>query len=177
MAIGGDSVATVQTKGKNDRAVQGLSDGAVSAHLPVFGAFNDLGLTGRDIAELSGVGAPTVSRWRTAKLRIAGDKLAFLTLVLAHLLDEVDETAGPFRVPRARVDPPGDKGPVAAARAGLALQDVLNRDLAANDVYMGAQRFRAWWASGAPLRLREKRFQPQAEADILHVLKQRRTRT
>jgi len=154
--------ATHQENGE----ANGVSVG-VSGHLPVFSAFDDLGLTGRDIAELADVTPPTVSKWRTAKVRIGGEQLAFLTLVLAHLLDEADKMGN--------LGEHAARGPVEAAHAALAYQDVLNRDLAVRDVRAGAQRFRAWWASGKALKLQEKHIQPPSNAAVLDVLKKMRT--
>lgn len=146
-----------------------------SSHHPVFDAFDALGLSGRDLAQLADVTPPTVSKWRSGKARIPGERLAFLTLVLAHLLDEVmavadleAQCAGPLGswnpTWAARVD---------TARAYLAYQDVLNRDIEAGEVRQGAQMFRAWWASGAALRLQEKRFKPHFgdEAQVTNVRK------
>jgi len=141
---------------------------ATSGHLPVFSAFDDLGLTGRDIAELVGVTPPTVSKWRSAKVRIGGENLAFLTLVLAHLLDEADKMLN-------LGEQQAERGAVEAARSALVYQDVLNRDLPACDVRIGAQRFRAWWSSGAALKLQNKRFQSSSSAAVLDVLKKMRT--
>ncbi len=122
---------------------------ATSSHLPVFAAFIELGFTGRDIAAFVGVTAPTVSKWRVGKARIPGERLAFVTLALAHLLDEA---------PKTRVGQPDWPAKVSAARAYLAYQDVLNRELAVGDVREGAQLFRAWWSCGAAQRLQDKRF-------------------
>jgi len=152
------------------RAGNGHETG-VSGHLPIFSAFDDLGLTGRDIAKLAGVTPPTVSKWRTAKVRIGGEKLAFLTLVLAHLLDEADKMQNlGDQADHAK------RGPVEAAHAALVYQDVLNRDLAASEVRAGAQRFRAWWSSGEAQKLQDKHIQPPSNAAVLDVLKKMRVR-
>ena len=169
MAAEADSVALVvsQNEGlsRQEHAenlhAESQDVGFAGGHLPVFEAFIELGLTGRDVAAVAEVTPPTVSKWRKGKVRIPGDRLAFLTLVLAHLLDdakalgalEVELNSGGggdwCRTERARID---------AARAHLALQDVLNRDLPVSDVREGARTFRDWWASGAAKRLQEKRF-------------------
>jgi len=153
---------------------------ATSGHLPVFDAFEDLGLTGRDVAELSHVTPPTVSKWRKAKVRIPGDKLAFLTLVLAHLLDEVEH----MNAVNAKLGIQANEengaastlGAIESARAQLTYQDVLNRDLPATEVRTGAQKFRIWWASGAAQKLQDKHFKPSASADVLEILKKMRTK-
>lgn len=136
-----------------------------SSHHPVFDALDALGLTGRDVAELADVTPPTVSKWRSGKARIPGERLAFLTLVLAHLVDEAKavadleaQCAGPFGSWNTKWS-----GRVELARAYLAYQDVLNRDIEAGEVREGAQTFRAWWASGAAERLNRKRFQLRLE--------------
>lgn len=170
MATESDSVALVVSQNESlsrqepvERLIgERLTVGFAGGHLPVFEAFNELGLTGRDIADAASVTPPTVSKWRQGKVRIPGDRLAFLTLVLAHLLDDVEALAaleadwssnasggGWCRVDLARTD---------AARAHLALQDVLNRDLDVSDVRNGARTFRDWWSSGAAKTLQEKRF-------------------
>jgi len=161
MATEADSVALVTSQNEN-LLRQESAESVGTGHLPVFEAFNELGLTGRDISEVAVVTAPTISKWRSGKVRIPDDRLVFLTLVLAHLLDDVqaisdlesewnsDAGAGDWGAAQdARVK---------AARGYLALQDVLNRDLPVGDVRDGAKRFRTWWASGAAARLQEKRF-------------------
>ena len=153
-----------------------------SGHLPVFDAFDELGLSGRDIAELVEVTPPTVSKWRAAKIRVPGEKLAFMTLALAHLLDEAetvaamnDELGDDLQHTRAHKRGP-DMGHIEAARAGLVYQDVLNRDLPPQEVRGGAQRFRTWWASGAAKKLQDKHFKPLVSADVLEVLKKMRNK-
>lgn len=131
-----------------------------SSHLPVFAALNELGLTGRDVAEFAGVTPPTVSKWRSGKVRIPGERLAFVTLVLAHLLDDAQAMG---ELGGGQSGPDGPDGEdwrtrLDAAKAYLVYQDVLNRELAVSDVREGAQLFRAWWSSGAAKRLQEKRF-------------------
>jgi transcriptional regulator with XRE-family HTH domain len=176
MAAAVDSAATMASQAERVVAQEGCvkkDEGAgATGHVPVFGAFDDLGLTGRDVAELVGVTPPTVSKWRSAKVRIPNEKLAFLTLVLAHLLDEAD--MGRTMNVEGSIDAMRGRGPIEAARAGLAYQDVLNRDLPVADVRAAAQRFRAWWESGHARKLQDKRFTPPASADILRALQNMR---
>jgi len=186
MATENDSVALVISQNESlsrQEPVERPDTGFGGSHLPVFEAFNELGLTGRDIAHVVSVTPPTVSKWRQGKVRIPGDRLAFLTLVLAHLLDDAEAlgaleaewstngNGGDWcRVERTRID---------AARAHLALQDVLNRDLDVSDVRNGARTFRDWWSSGAAKDLQEKRFRlavdGRADRD-LEILKARMKR-
>lgn len=152
MTHAADSAARQAAYGESEREQTATEAGEVrsgtSSHLPVFAAFVELGLTGRDVAEFADVTAPTVSKWRTGKVRIPGERLAFLSLVLAHLLDEAPKQVGGADW--------NDR--LNAAKAYLVLQDVLNRELAVGEVRDGAQLFRAWWMSGAAARLQEKRF-------------------
>ena len=166
MATGADSGALVTSQKENlhrQETADRFSEGVQSGHLPVFEAFVELGLTGRDIAEITDVTPPTVSKWRSCKARIPQDRLVFLTLILAHLLDDAEAIntlesghsleAGPgawFGAKDARLN---------SARAYFALQDVMNKDLPVVDIRNGAKEFRRWWSSDAPKRLQEKRFQ------------------
>lgn len=167
MTHGADSLAGSLTRqvthGESER--ENTAEGDVrlgaSSHLPVFDALMELGLTGRDVAEFAGVTPPTVSKWRSGKVRIPGERLAFVTLVLAHLLDDAQGMDAPVmkQGDMDRGDDRGDwKARLDAAKAYLAYQDVLNRELAVGDVREGAQLFRAWWSSGAAQRLQDKRF-------------------
>ncbi len=152
MTHAADSAARQDAYGESEREQIATEAGEVrsgtSSHLPVFAAFVELGLTGRDVAEFADVTPPTVSKWRTGKVSIPGERLAFLSLVLAHLLDEAPQ--------HGHGADWSDR--LGAAKAYLALQDVLNRELAVGDVRDGAQLFRTWWMSGAAARLQEKRF-------------------
>ncbi|MEG3620194.1 helix-turn-helix transcriptional regulator [Magnetovibrio sp. PR-2] len=160
MNAASDSTASMASQVDADET----QDGA-SGHFPVFEAFDELGLTGRDVAELASVTPPTVSKWRKAKVKIPGEKLAFVTLVLAHLLDEVEQR---------NADTGVTKGAVMNARAALLYQDVLNKDLHPAQVRDGAQLFRTWWASGQAAKLQDKRFRPRDGAQILETLKRTR---
>lgn len=168
-----DSAACQGPCGESERERPATQAGAevaegrsgTSSHHPVFAAFDELGLTGRDVAEFAGVTPPTVSKWRSGRVRIGGDRLAFLTLVLAHLLDDAQAVAD-LEALRATGPNAGERGvwstdwsaQIGSARAYLAYQEVLNRDLDGGDIREGAQLFRLWWVSGAAQRLQEKRF-------------------
>lgn len=169
--------------GESDRARTAGEPGATSAstssHLPVFAAFDELGLTGRDIAAFADVTPPTVSKWRSGRVRIPDERVAFLTLVLAHLLDEATAVADLEAQCAAREGAWGSgwSARLDAARAYLAYQDVLNRDLGVAEVREGARRFREWWASGAAKALQEKRFAPNLDADLDAQLVERLKKT
>lgn len=164
--------------GESDRArVSGESAAShpQAPHLPVFDAFDELGLTGRDVAALAGVTAPTVSKWRSGRVRIPADRVAFLSLVLAHFLDEAKKAA------ELDAQCGGQQGAWStaamgrfdAARAYLAYQDVLNRDLPGSDVREGARQFRDWWAAGGAPELERKRLAPRLDQALVAKLKSR----
>ena len=148
-------------------------------HLPVFAAFDELGLTGRDIAELAGVTAPTVSKWRSGRVRIPAERVAFLSLALAHFLDEARAAA---ELEAQCADAEGAwgtalMGRLDAARAYLAYQDVLNRDLPPQDVREGARQFRDWWAGGGAKDMERKRFTPHLDVALVNTSKNKARKT
>lgn len=158
MAAAFDSAAKMasQAESKVDERESGAS-----GHMPVFDAFGELGFRGRDIAALAGVTPPTVSKWKSAKARIPEDKLVFLTLVLAHLTEEAKDMD------------------VDGARAYLAYQNVLNRDLPGTKVRAGARRFRDWWQGGKAgdwtERLRRTGGHLRRGSDVLKALRNKGT--
>lgn len=155
MATGADSGALVRSQKENlhrQESAESFSEGVQSGHTPVFEAFVELGLTGRDIAEIVDVTPPTVSKWKSGKARMPEDRLVFLTLILAHLLDEGEAAYT-------------NDACFNSARAYFAMQDVMNKDLPAADIRNGARTFRRWWSSDAPRRLQEKRFQLSLDGD------------
>lgn len=172
-----DSAACQGPSGESDRERPAIQAGVeategrsgTSSHHPVFAAFNELGLTGRDVAEFAGVTPPTVSKWRSGKVRIPGERLAFLTLVLAHLLDDAQAVSDLEVLSASGADARGAwstnwSAQISSAKAYLAYQEVLNRDLDGGDIREGAQLFRLWWVSGAAQRLQEKRFSLRLDA-------------
>ena len=155
-------------RGANDE--RSASSGyAVSGHWPVFEALNTLGLTGRDIAEMADVTPPTVSKWRSGKVRIPGEKILFLTSALGHLLGEMEKM--PVQHARLESNPESHHGAFAAAQAHLRYQELLNQDLPATEMHTAMQRFSTWWASGAAQNLIDRRIRPIADADALEMLK------
>lgn len=128
----------------------GQSSGAAE-FLPVFAGFEQLGLTGRDVARLADVSPPTVSKWRRALVNIPGPKLAFLTLVLAHLLEDAKTLGGLEAMLSTEPATWGEskrQGAEAAAKA-LKVQESLNLvQVTPAEVRAGSHRFRDWWATG-----------------------------
>ncbi len=132
----------------------GQSSGAAE-FLPVFAGFEQLGLTGRDVARLADVSPPTVSKWRRALVNIPGPKLAFLTLVLAHLLEDAKTLGGLEAMLSTEPATWGDGGPESkrqgaeAAAKALKVQESLNLvQVTPAEVRAGSHRFRDWWATG-----------------------------
>lgn len=120
--------------------------------LPVFAGFEQLGLTGRDVARLVDVTPPTVSKWRRALVQIPGAKLAFLTLVLAHLLEDqkaLDSLEAMLSTAPSTWDDGGESRGADAAAKSLMVQESLNLFLVTPaEIRAGSQRFRDWWACG-----------------------------
>ncbi len=122
-------------------------------HHPVFQGFADSRMSGKEIASILGVTPPTVSKWRKGKARVPAVKLAFLTLILANWLDEMEN--------KARLEAGGDTNPEAwrpslrhhidAARRSLKEQEAFNAVLPPEALLEGARLFRDWW-SAAGLR-------------------------
>jgi len=165
----GDSVALASSQNENgiqqepaENLGHHVSSEGQGAHLPVFDAFHELGLTGCDVADVAGVTPPTVSKWRSGKVRIPEERLVFMTLVLAHLLDDA-KALDTFEAEWYAHNGAGnwcgaENFRIDAARAHLSMQDILNQQIAVANVRNGAKQFRKWWASGAATKLQEKRF-------------------
>ncbi|MGB0682425.1 MAG: hypothetical protein ACPGOV_06940 [Magnetovibrionaceae bacterium] len=103
-------------------------------------------LSGAEIAGYLGVPEIELAKWRDGKVQAPGAKLAFLTLLLAHLLDEMAELERleeKYAVPEApwRED---IRHKVAAAERCLAHQEMLNAQLPTEDLREGAALFRQW---------------------------------
>lgn len=113
---------------------------------PVFDGLDKVGLSGKNIADIVGVSAPTVSKWRNGKANIPGDVIALLTLVLGNQLEEVQRrfsemgsVAGAWQL-QARAG-------INSAMEDLQAQERLNKALSTADVREGAKMFRHWWVA------------------------------
>lgn len=109
---------------------------------PVFRGLEGSMVSGREIAEIVGVSPPTVSKWRKGRAQPSAAKLVFLTLILAHWLEE--ETAWSRRGAYRSFDA---ASPFAAARRCLELQESYNADLPPQAVFEGSRMFRSWWSA------------------------------
>ena len=111
---------------------------------PVFDGMEKVGLTGKDVADVVGVSAPTVSKWRNGKSRIPGDIVALLTLVLGNRIEELQQQFSSMG------SVSGEWQLLARAGMNAALDDLqeqerLNKALSTTDVRNGAKMFRHWW--------------------------------
>ncbi len=107
-------------------------------------------VSGKEIAAMVGVSPPTVSKWRKGRARIPATKLAFLTLLLAHGLAELEDLAAraeeeaPFSSAsaawRARLN-----AHIVTTRRCLRLQEAVNSALPPDAHVEGARLFRLWW--------------------------------
>jgi transcriptional regulator with XRE-family HTH domain len=111
---------------------------------PVFDGLDKVGLSGKDIADVVGVSASTVSKWRNGKTRMPGEIVALLTLVLGNQIEEVQQqfsemgsVAGGWQL-QARAG-------INSALDDLQTQERLNKALSTTDVREGAKMFRHWW--------------------------------
>ncbi len=99
------------------------------AALPVFEGLKGSMISGKEIASIVGVTPPTVSKWRKGRARPPAAKQVFLTLILAHWLEE-----------RGNADPRLDG-------AGLCLkrQEICNASLPPQAIHEGVRMFKNWW--------------------------------
>lgn len=100
---------------------------------PVFAGLARSMVSGKEIAKAAGVTPPTVSKWRKGRAKPPEAKLAFLTLFLAHWLDELgNERYGAS--PR-----------IEDARQCLKRQEIHNASLPPKAIHEGARLFKRWW--------------------------------
>lgn len=116
-------------------------------HSPVLDGLSQIGVSGKEIAQLSDVTAPTVSKWRGGKARPPAASVVFLTLVLAHKLEEIEDLGWHIEQPN------GDSlddwaldlaDQVEDARRCLKSQERFNAAISPEAVYEGAKRYRDW---------------------------------
>ena len=117
--------------------------GPEGAH-PVFEGLALAGLAGKEIAQLSEVSPPTVSKWRRGRARAPLGRVIFLTMLLAHMADELQETYdGWGQAPKAwhlhmqsRID-----GVLKALRE----QESINTGAPAGALRQGTRLYREWF--------------------------------
>lgn len=113
---------------------------------PVFEGLNCAGIAAKTIAEMVGVSPPTVSKWRCGKARIPQEALVFLTLVLAHLIEDAETLERRFNDIGTRWDGALDEQ-LATMRRLLHEQEALTATLASDVVHAGARSYRDWLQS------------------------------
>ena len=118
--------------------------GISAAIYPVFEGLENSNLSGKEIADIIGVSAPTLSKWKHGHARVPAAKLAFLTLLLANLVEELEDLYGGWENAsvswhlqmRAHLD---------AVRVSLSRQETFNHALSPESIRSGAKMFRTWW--------------------------------
>ena len=116
-------------------------ESAMAESQPVFRGLQESMVSAPEIASMLGVSPPTVSKWRRGRATVPDAKLAFLTLILAYWLNEIE---GEGRLPvGAGGSAMGLR--LEAARRCLRLQEARNAALPPGALSEGADRFRAWW--------------------------------
>ncbi|MEQ8666216.1 MAG: hypothetical protein RIC16_10855 [Rhodospirillales bacterium] len=124
-----------------------LSSALQQPRSPVLEGLTHIGLSGKEIATLSDVTAPTISKWRGGKCRPPAAAIVFLTLVLAHKVEELediewqlDERGGGWASDLAdQLD---------GARACLRFQETCNAAMSPEAIHEGARRYRDWLNAG-----------------------------
>jgi len=118
-----------------------------SPHSPVLDGLSHVGVSGKEIAALSEVSAPTISKWRGGKARPPAASVIFLTLVLAHKIEEIEDLGWHFDAGQeSDLDDwaldIADQ--VEGARRCLKSQERFNAAISPDAVYAGAKRYRDW---------------------------------
>ena len=123
----------------------------------LFEGFAKVGLTGSDLAGLSGVTPPTVSKWRRGIIQIPPSRIAFFTLVLGHLIEDLRQLRNLDTSLNASRSEWGKRVEIIEEVAGglLKVQEQLNMEIDPCEVRLGAQMFREWWDSGASANLQK----------------------
>lgn len=111
---------------------------------PVFDGLESLGLNGKDIAEITRVSPPTVSKWRNGRVAVPSEVVALLTLILASTVEDIVEQndGGQFWQKSWSFH---QRAGLQAAREALEAQEIINQILPPSAVRTGAIRYRYWW--------------------------------
>lgn len=114
---------------------------------PVFDGLEESQVTGKEIAAIVGVTPPTVSKWRTGRARVPAATLAFLTLLLASWLEELEE----LKRARLAAGRSADwlEEHLEEARRRLREQEDYNSELPAAAIIQGVRMFQNWWHANA----------------------------
>lgn len=116
---------------------------------PVLDGLACAGVAGKSLAGIVGVSAPTLSKWRNGRSRMGGSQLVFLTLVLAHYLEEIEamkEKMGTYTTLNSKDHFHESFGGLQDDLQGfLHEQEIRNLALPPSDVHAGARLYRTWF--------------------------------
>ncbi len=154
-AIQPQSTLNTADEGQLEGQLDDLQRGSVCRAL--FEGFAKAGLTGSDLADLAGVTPPTVSKWRRGLIHIPASRVAFFTLVLAHLLEDLRDLRNLDAQINVRRSGWAEQAEIIEEVAGglLKVQEQINLEFDPREVRLGAQMFREWWDCGAALDLQK----------------------
>ncbi len=115
----------------------------------VFQGLETGGVSGKEIAQMTGVAPSTVSKWRKRAAKPAANVVQFLTLVLAdviqtreNMLDSMEDVPLAWRL--------GRESELAAMRQALKRQEQINNVLPASAIRDGARLFKEWLMKQRP---------------------------
>ena len=114
---------------------------AVGATMPVFRGLDNVDISDKEIAAITGVTGPTFSKWRSGRTQIPECKLVLLTLLLAHWIDE-QEILLDCREKEVALK---EALRLKTTRRCLMQQDIINQSLPPETVRKGSHQFRQWW--------------------------------
>ena len=120
---------------------------------PVFEGLACAGVPAKTIAEMLNVSPPMVSKWRNGKSQVPLSSLVFLTLILAHLIEDAEVLEKRFDdigARDSRWDGPVDEQ-LRSMRRLLREQEVFTSTLAADVTLAGARLYRDWLHAGHTL--------------------------
>lgn len=126
--------------------MDGLSPLFGSIRQPVFEGLSCAGVPAKSIAEVLQVSAPTVSKWRGGKTPVPSATLVFLTLMLAHLIEDAEAMERRFDDIGAQRDGTLEEQ-LETMRRTLREQEVFTATLPADVVHAGARLYRDWLQS------------------------------
>ena len=113
---------------------------------PVLEGLLSAGFAGKSLAEIVGVTPPTLSKWRNGHSQMPGSQLALLTLVLAHLLEEIEAMENRIDNISATNDDEQPYGNLHKVLCGcLHEQEIRNLALSPTAVHAGARMYRTWF--------------------------------
>jgi len=126
--------------------MDGLAPLFGSSRQPVFEGLASAGVRAKNIAAFLQVSPSAVSKWRRGKSPVPSESLVFLTLMLAHLIEEAETLERRYDDIGARRDGVLEEQ-LETMRRLLREQEVFTATLAAEVVHAGARLYRDWLQS------------------------------